>query len=42
MNYWLGVLFFAVGVLASVMIHEWGHFAMARRFGCKVTDIGIY
>ena len=41
MNYWLGVLFFAVGVLASVMIHEWGHFAMARRFGCKVTEFFV-
>ena len=41
MNYWLGVFVFVVGVLVSVMIHEWGHFAMARRFGCKVTEFFV-
>ncbi len=41
MNYLLGVLVFVVGVLVSVMIHEWGHFVMARRFGCKVTEFFV-
>jgi membrane-associated protease RseP (regulator of RpoE activity) len=38
---WLGVVAFVVGVLVSVMIHEWGHFVTARRFGCKVTEFFV-
>ena len=38
---WVGVIAFAVGLLASVMIHEWGHFVTARRFGCKVTEFFV-
>jgi membrane-associated protease RseP (regulator of RpoE activity) len=38
---WLGIVAFVVGILASVMIHEWGHFATARRFGCKVTEFFV-
>ncbi|HEY1175543.1 MAG TPA: site-2 protease family protein [Phytomonospora sp.] len=33
----LGVLLFALGILISVAIHEYGHFATARMFGMKVT-----
>lgn len=29
------ILLFAVGLLLSIMIHEWGHFATARRFGMR-------
>jgi membrane-associated protease RseP (regulator of RpoE activity) len=38
---WVGIVAFALGLLASVMIHEWGHFAAARRFGCKVTEFFV-
>jgi membrane-associated protease RseP (regulator of RpoE activity) len=38
---WVGVVAFALGLLASVMIHEWGHFVTARRFGCKVTEFFV-
>jgi membrane-associated protease RseP (regulator of RpoE activity) len=37
----LGVLAFVVALLASVMIHEWGHYATARRFGMKVTEFFV-
>ena len=30
---WVGVVAFLLGILISVMIHEWGHFVTARRFG---------
>ncbi|GIG66328.1 M50 family metallopeptidase [Phytomonospora endophytica] len=33
----LGVLLFALGILISVALHEYGHFATARMFGMKVT-----
>jgi membrane-associated protease RseP (regulator of RpoE activity) len=38
---WLGVLVFVVGVLASVMLHEAGHFVTARRFGMKATEFFV-
>jgi membrane-associated protease RseP (regulator of RpoE activity) len=38
---WLGVIAFVVGILLSIMIHEWGHFVAARRFGCKVTEFFV-
>jgi membrane-associated protease RseP (regulator of RpoE activity) len=38
---WLGIIAFVVGILLSVMIHEWGHFVTARRFGCKVTEFFV-
>ena len=34
----LGVLAFVVALLISVMIHEFGHFFFAKRFGMKVTE----
>jgi membrane-associated protease RseP (regulator of RpoE activity) len=37
----LGVILFIVALLVSVMIHEWGHYATARRFGMKVTEFFV-
>ena len=34
----LGVLAFVVALLFSVMVHEFGHFIFAKRFGMKVTE----
>jgi membrane-associated protease RseP (regulator of RpoE activity) len=34
----LGILAFIVALLFSVMIHELGHFVMAKRYGMKVTE----
>ena len=34
----LGVLAFIAALLISVMIHEFGHFVMARRYGMKVSE----
>jgi len=34
----VGVLFFAVGVAASIALHEVGHLLPAKRFGVKVTQ----
>jgi membrane-associated protease RseP (regulator of RpoE activity) len=36
--YTLGVLVFAVGLLASIALHEIGHMVPAKRFGVKVTQ----
>ena len=38
MLYTLGVLFFAVGLLASIALHELGHMVPAKKFGVKVTQ----
>jgi len=40
-SYWLGVLFFVVALLSSVMIHEAGHFLTARAFGMKATQFFV-
>ena len=37
----IGIIAFVVLMLVSVMIHEWGHFASARRFGMKATDFFV-
>ena len=37
MTYTLGVIFFVFALLTSVMLHEAGHFTMAKRFGMKAT-----
>jgi len=37
----VGVLAFVVALLASVMLHEAGHFAFARRFGMKATEFFV-
>lgn len=34
----IGVLAFVVALLLSVMLHEFGHFVMAKRFGMKVSE----
>ena len=34
----LGVLAFVAALLISVMIHEFGHFFFAKKFGMKVTE----
>ena len=34
----LGILAFAVALLLSVMIHEFGHYTTAKRFDMKVTE----
>ncbi|HEU5270981.1 MAG TPA: site-2 protease family protein [Jatrophihabitans sp.] len=38
MLYALGVLAFAVGLLASIALHEIGHLAPAKKFGVRVTQ----
>ncbi len=35
MNGSIAVTIFIVALLASIMLHEWGHFASARRFGMR-------
>jgi len=37
----LGIIAFVVALLLSVMLHEAGHFFMARRFGMKVTEFFV-
>lgn len=34
----LGILAFAVALLLSVMVHEFGHYLTAKKFGMKVTE----
>jgi len=34
----IGILAFIVAMLLSIMIHEWGHYITARKFGMKVTE----
>jgi membrane-associated protease RseP (regulator of RpoE activity) len=34
----LGILAFAIALLLSVMVHEFGHYITARKFGMKVTE----
>ena len=37
----VGVVAFVVALLISVMVHEFGHFVMARRFGMRVTEFFV-
>jgi membrane-associated protease RseP (regulator of RpoE activity) len=37
MSYAIGVIVFSVGILASIMLHELGHFATARHYGMKAS-----
>jgi membrane-associated protease RseP (regulator of RpoE activity) len=37
----LGIIAFIAVLLGSVMFHEWGHFATARRFGMKATQFFV-
>lgn len=34
----IGVIAFVVALLFSVMVHEYGHYATARRYGMRVTE----
>ena len=34
----LGILAFVVALLLSIMVHEFGHFITAKRFGMKVSE----
>ena len=34
----LGVLAFIVALLGSVMVHEFGHYITAKRYGMRVTE----
>jgi membrane-associated protease RseP (regulator of RpoE activity) len=38
---WVGVVAFVVALIASVMLHEAGHFFMAKRFGMKITEFFV-
>jgi len=37
----LGVVIFVVALLVSVMLHEFGHFITAKRFGMRVTQFFV-
>ena len=41
MSFLLGVAIFVVALLASIMLHEWGHFATAKLFGMKATQFFV-
>ena len=38
LQYTLGVLIFALGLLVSIALHEVGHMVPAKKFGVKVTQ----
>jgi len=40
-SYTLGVIAFVVALLVSVMLHEFGHFATAKRYGMKATKFFV-
>src|SRR5665811_1807151 len=31
----VAIVLFVVGLVAAIMLHEWGHFVTARRFGMR-------
>src|SRR5881392_2085871 len=37
----LGVVAFIVALLASVTLHEWGHFSTARHYGMKASKFFV-
>jgi len=41
MSFLLGVAIFVVALLASIMLHEAGHFATAKMFGMKATQFFV-
>lgn len=41
MSIFLGILLALVVFLIVVLIHEFGHFSMARFFGMKVEEFGF-
>ena len=38
---WVGVAAFVAALILSVMLHEAGHFLLAKRFGMKVTEFFV-
>lgn len=38
---WIGIVAFVVALIGSVMLHEAGHFIMAKRFGMKITEFFV-
>jgi membrane-associated protease RseP (regulator of RpoE activity) len=38
MSFWFGVVLFAVGILVSVLLHEFGHLLTAKAFKMKATQ----
>jgi regulator of sigma E protease len=38
----LGILAFAVALLLSVMIHEFGHYITAKWFKCRVEKFYLF
>src|SRR5438270_10713905 len=41
----MGILLFVVGIvlfIGLVVVHEWGHFIVARRNGVEVEEFGIF
>src|SRR2546430_2916040 len=41
MSLWLGVVLFAISIIAVVMVHEAGHFFAARAFGIRVQEFFV-
>jgi membrane-associated protease RseP (regulator of RpoE activity) len=41
MSFLLGVVIFIVALLVSIMLHEMGHFATAKKFGMRVTQFFV-
>jgi membrane-associated protease RseP (regulator of RpoE activity) len=41
MSFLLGVLIFVLALLFSIMLHEAGHFVLAKKFGMKVTQFFV-
>jgi membrane-associated protease RseP (regulator of RpoE activity) len=41
MSFLLGILIFVLALLFSIMLHEAGHFATAKKFGMKVTQFFV-
>jgi membrane-associated protease RseP (regulator of RpoE activity) len=37
----LGILAFVVALLFSVMVHEFGHYITARRYGMRVSEFFV-
>ena len=36
-----GLLLFIFGLLASVMVHEFGHYIFARKYGMRVSEFFV-
>src|SRR5260370_38168823 len=41
MRFLLGVVIFVLALLISIMLHEAGHFVMAKKFNMKVTKFFV-